>query len=287
MILCSQKYYSTKYLEMKTQMLKFSVFLSVLMLFFVVGCQKDATPTTQTTPLEISAEKSVVIADQIFDALNGLTDSYFSTNGLKAAGLTCPSLSANLNAFPIVIALDWGAGCTGADDGVKRSGKISVSLSGLMKETGSVATFSFSDFVSDGNKISGVHRITYKGLSPNNNWPRYAVFTEAKIVFADQKFMTYRAEYVRLQSEGSATATPADDVWRIEGAASGKTREGVAWTAKFPSAVVKKMSCKWFSSGSVEVKLAELPARTINFGEGTCDNKATLKIGDVITNIEL
>ena len=272
---------------MKTKVIKFSCFFSVLMLLLMVGCQKDVTPTTSTAPLDITAEKSVVIADQTFDALNGLTDSYFSANGLKATGLTCPALSANLNAFPIVIALDWGTGCSGADDGVTRSGKISVSLSGLMKETGSVATFSFSDFVSDGNKISGVHRITYKGPNPGNNWPRYAVFTEAKIVFSDQKFMTYRAEYVRLQSEGSATVTPADDVYRIEGAASGVTREGVAWTAKFPSAVVKKMSCKWFSSGSIEVTLAGQPARTINFGEGTCDNKATLKIGDVITNIEL
>ena len=280
-------FYSTKYLKMKTQTLRFSGFITVLMLLFMVGCQKDVTPTTQTTPLSITAEKSVVIADQTFDALNGITDNYFSTNGLKGTGLMCPALSANLNSFPIVISLDWGTGCAGTGDGITRSGKISVSLSGLMKETGSVATFSFTDFVSDGNKISGVHRITYKGPNPGNNWPRYTVFTEAKIIFPDAKFMTYRAEYTRLQSEGSATVTQDDDVWRIEGAASGLTREGAAWTAKFPSAVVKKMSCQWFSSGSVEVTLTGEAARTINFGDGTCDNKATLTVGGVTTNITL
>ena len=272
---------------MKTRTLKFSGFFSVLMLLVLVGCQKDVTPTSQTTPLSITAEKSVIIADQTFDALNGITDNYFSTNGLKAGSLTCPALSANLTSFPIVISLDWGTGCAGAADGVTRSGKISVSLSGLMKEKGSVATFSFTDFVSDGNKISGVHRITYVGPNAGNNWPRYTVFTEAKIIFPDQKFMTYRAEYTRLQSEGSATLTQDDDVWRIEGTASGLTREGVAWTAKFPSALVKKMSCQWFSSGSLEVTLAGEAARTINFGDGTCDNKATLNVGGVSTNITL
>ena len=169
-----------------------------------------------------------------------------------------------------------------------RSGKVKVSLTGLMNVVNSVATFSFVDFVNDGNKITGTHRITYKGLNAGNNWPRYEVFTEARIEFPDKKFITYRANYIRLQSEGSATPLIlADDVWRIEGSSSGVSREGIAWTASYPSALVKKNSCKWFSSGSVLVTPTGGVPCTINFGDGTCDNKATLKIGDVTTNIEL
>lgn len=271
--------------------MKTSGIFFILFLLILAACQKDSTTTTIPQPGDKnSPEGSIVIGDQTFEGLNGLATGYFSTNGLKSATIgTCPAISATaFTSFPITITCDWGTGCTNAEDGIARSGKITVSLSGMMNVANSVATFSFIDFVNDGNKITGVHKITYNRLNANNNWPRYEVLTEAKIEFPDKKFITYRATYTRLQSEGSATPLIlADDVWRIEGNSSGTTREGIAWTASYPSALVKKNSCKWVSSGSILITPeGDLP-RTINFGDGNCDNKATLTIGDKTINIEL
>jgi len=271
--------------------MKITCIFSILIVLLFAGCQKDTTTNTTSQPGDKNtSEGSIVIADKTFDGLNGLVFGQISTSGLKAGTLsTCPLITATLNAsFPVSLTFDWGTGCTSADDGITRSGKITASVSGMMNMASSVITFTFTDFVSEGYKISGVHKITYMGLNAGNNWPRYAVFTEAKIVFPDNKFITYHAEYVRLHSEGSATPLIiADDVWRIEGNSSGTTREGVVWTASYPSAVVKKASCKWFSSGSVLVTPAGEVPRTINFGDGTCDNKATLTIGDKTIDILL
>ena len=270
--------------------MKTSGILFILFLLILAGCQKDSTTTTTSQPGDNnSSEGSIVISDRTFEGLNGLVYGYIATSGLKSGTLgTCPSITATLNAsFPIIITCDWGTGCISAEDGITRSGKIIVSLSGLMNVVSSVATFTFNNFVNDGNKITGVHKITYKGLNTGNNLPRYNVFTEAKIEFPDKKFIDYRAEHIRLHAEGSSTLTLTDDVWRIEGSSSGKTREGVAWTANYPSALVKKASCKWFSSGTVLITPMGEPARTINFGDGICDNKATLTIGDKTINIEL
>ncbi len=266
--------------------------VSAVAIFLIVGaCQKDSNsgaiaPKVQTA---LTSESSVVMADATFEGLNGYVESYLSLTGLKAITIgSCPIITASLTTtFPVSISLDWGTGCSSLLDTTVRSGKLYISLSGKMNVPNSVATFTFSNFVSNGNVITGTHRITYVGLNAGNSWPRYQIFTEAKIEFPDKKFMTYRAEYVRLQSEGSATVSQDDDVYRIEGASSGTTREGTTWTAKFPSALVKKNSCKWFSSGSVLVTpQGELP-RTINFGDGTCDNKATMTIGDKTTTITL
>lgn len=268
--------------------MKITSILSGLVILMVAGCQKDTTDTTLQPNDKNSSEKSVIIGDQVFDGINGISFNYFNSVGLKSAPLTCPSITATLNAsFPLVINLDWGTGCAGAEDGMMRSGKIAVSLSGKLNEVNSVATFTFNDFISEGNKITGVHKITYLGLNTGNSWPRYSVFTEARIEFPDKKFITYHAQYIRLQSEGQLTPSWTDDVWRIEGTSSGTTREGVAWTATYPSAVTKKMSCKWFSSGSVLITPTGGVPRTIDFGDGACDNIATLKIGDVTTDIEL
>ena len=268
---------------MKTSGILFFLFLLIL-----AGCNKDSAPILPALPGDKNtSEGSSVISDQTFEVLNGVANSVFTSSGLKGGTLTCPTISATVTTtLPILVTMDWGTGCASTVDGVTRSGKITASLSGLMNVVGSVATFSFADFKNDGNKITGTHRITYKGLN-GSNWPKYEIFTEARIEFPDAKFITYRATYTRFQSEGSATATLDDDVWRIEGSSSGVSREGKAWTASFPSALVKKNSCKWFSSGSVLVTPAgELP-RTINFGDGTCDNKATLTIGDKTTEITL
>lgn len=265
--------------------MKITSILSGLLILMVAGCQKDTTDSTPEPYDNNSSEKSVIIGDQTFDGLNAIAFNQLNTAGLKSATL-CPAITANLS-FPIVINLDWGTGCAGAEDGITRSGKIAVSLSGKLNVVNSMATFTFTDFVSEGNKITGVHKITYLGLNTGNNWPRYSVLTEANIEFSDKKFITYRAQYIRLQSEGQFSPSWTDDVWRIEGTSSGTTREGVAWTASYPSAVTKKMSCKWFSGGSVLITPTGGVPRTIDFGDGACDSKATLKIGEVITNIEL
>lgn len=264
----------------------------VCCVFAILGaCQKDSAPNyvAPAAGSANSSESTIIMANATFEGLNGYMDGYLSLSGLKAISIgTCPTITATLStSFPINISLDWGTGCSSALDTTIRSGKLYISLSGKMNVPNSIATFTFSNFVSNGNVITGTHRITYIGLNAGNSWPRYQIFTEAKIEFPDKKSMTYRTEYVRLQSEGSATATLDDDVYRIEGSSSGTTREGATWAANFPSALVKKNSCKWFSSGSVLITPQGELARTINFGDGTCDNKATMTIGDKTSTITL
>jgi len=99
--------------------------------------------------------------------------------------------------------------------------------------------------------------------------------------------MKLKLKFNHYLQEGGFTIISVKDVWRIEGNSSGVTREGLAWTASYPSALVKKNSCKWVSSGSILVTPQGLAPRTINFGEGTCDNKATLTIEDKTYQIEL
>ena len=255
--------------------------------FMITGCQKTAIDTSDPWNIN-SPEKSAVIGNETFDGLNSLTDAVFNSNNLKSLKLgECPVITLNISQLPYTLTFDWGTGCTGAD-GIARSGKISISLTGKMGTVGSVATFTFTDFYSDGNKISGVHTITYAGPNPGNGWPRFEVHTEAQITFPDNKSMTYNSDNIRLFAAGYDTPLNfSDDVWRIEGTASGTTRNGVNWTAKCNHALVKKVACQWFDSGTIVVTPDGGLASTIDFGDGTCDNKATLTIGDKTINVEM
>ncbi len=272
---------------MKTFTKSTAAVLIGLICLIPAGCEKSATDSSNTWDIN-SAEKSAVTAQQTFDGLNALTDAAFNSSNLKSGTLgDCPVITMNISQLPYILTLDWGTGFTGTD-GITRSGMITISLSGKMGTVGSEATFTFTDFYSNGNKIAGTHTITYTGLSSGDNWPRFEVHTAAQITFPDNKSMTYNSDNVRLFAAGSDTPLNwADDVWRIEGNCSGTTRSGINWIGTVTSALVKKVACKWFDSGTLVITPDGGLACTIDFGDGTCNNKATLTIEDKTINVEM
>lgn len=276
-------------IDMKRKSLYLSIFITIIALFFIHGCQKESSNKEALPDNTETIEKNAVLALNTVDELNLFAASGFNVNTLKALDLTlgsCPLISINLTQQPFTIALDWGSGCKNSD-GITRSGKILMTLTGMMNVAGSQATFKFVDYVSDGKKISGVHRFTYKGLNELNNWPRYAVLSEIKIEYPDLSVITFRAETFHLQSAGTTTATPLDDTWRTEGSATGVGKDKMTWSAKTTKALVKKGDCNYISSGTLAITPLTGAVRTLDFGAESCDNKATLTVEDKTTTITL
>lgn len=277
---------------MKRKLLYLSSFLTVIILLFINACQKEnSTAAIDKTLFNAnSVEKNAVVATATFDELNDFAQSGFDATNLKGGIFTligCPTVSVNFMTPPFAITLDWGTGCK-ISDGITRSGTIKISLSGLMNEKNNVATMKIENYIVDGKKISGTTKITYQGPNPGNKWPRYSIVSEGKIEFADKSVISYRSESVRLQAGGSGTATITDDVWRMEiQSASGVNKDGTKWTAKTTKVMIKKGDCKWYNSGTLVITPEKGDVKTIDFGDGTCDNKATMKIGDKTTNITL
>jgi hypothetical protein len=276
---------------MKSKFLYISTIFAALILVLIYACQKDSSAglSDNTAFSANSVEKSAVVATTTFDELNDFAQSGFDANNLKSLNLTfgnCPAISVNFTTPPFSISLDWGTGCK-SGDGVTRSGKINMSLTGNMGEKNSVATMKIENFMVDDRKITGVTKITYLGLNANNNWPRYSVLTEGKIEFADKSIVTYRSEFVRLQSTGAGTAPILDDTWRMEGSSSGVHKDGTKLTARTTKVIIKKGECKWYGSGIFEITPEKGNIKTIDFGDGTCDNIAKMTVGDKVTEIKL
>jgi hypothetical protein len=276
---------------MKRKIFYLSSFLTVLFII-LFACQKEkSNVVVDETPFNSnSVEKNAVVATASFDGLNDFAQSGFNISTLKGENSTmgaCPAVTINFQAPPFSITLDWGTGCT-TTDGIVRSGSVTMSLSGLMSEKNNVATMRIENYIVDGMKVSGTTKITYVGPNTGNSWPRYSVISEGKIEFSDKSVVTYRSESVRLQAEGAGTATLTDDVWRTEiHSASGINKDGTKWTAKTTKVMIKKGDCKWYNSGTYVITPEKGEIKTIDFGDGTCDNKATLKVGDKVTEITL
>lgn len=261
--------------------------ITVIILLFIYACQKDSSPAVGDNT---SVEKNAIVATATFEALNDFAQAGFAANNLKAGNITlgsCPTVSVNYTTPPYSITLDWGTECTGSD-GIKRNGKIEISLNGMMSVKENVATMKIENYVVDGKKITGTTKITSAGPNPGNGWPRYDVISEGKIEFADKTFITYRYDGVRLLAEGANTVSLLDDVWRTEiHSANGVNQDGTTWTAKSTKVMIKKGDCKWYNSGTYEITPSKGDKITIDFGDGACNNQATKKIGDKVSNITL
>lgn len=277
---------------MKRNLLYLSSFLTLIALVFIYACQKESSSTV-ANDVALSAnstEKNAVVAATTFESLNDFAQAGFISNNFKAGNISfgsCPTIIVNYTTPPYSLSLDWGTECTGPD-GVKRTGKVVVSLNGMMTTKENVATIKFENIVVDGKKITGTTKITSAGPNPGNGWPRYDVISEGKVEYADKSILSYRYDGVTLHSEGSATATVTDDVWRTEiHSANGVNQDGTTWTAKSTKVMIKKGDCKWYNSGILEITPSKGDKIIIAFGDGICDNKAKMTVGAKTTEITL
>lgn len=72
--------------------------------------------------------------------------------------------------------------------------------------------------------------------------------------------------------------TQNDDRTTLTGTANGTDRNGKTFSVDITNALIRDFSCRWVSSGTVTLKLEGKKDRIIDFGDGTCDDRATVTI---------
>ena len=90
--------------------------------------------------------------------------------------------------------------------------------------------------------------------------------------------ITWNATRTRTWIEGYNTLVFVDDVYSITGAGSGTKVNGQSWTSLITSPLVHKRICHQIVSGVLQVTPSNKPIRTIDFGQGNCDNTLTVLI---------
>ena len=74
------------------------------------------------------------------------------------------------------------------------------------------------------------------------------------------------------------TSNVNDDECLISGSASGVDRKGNAFSVEITSPLARKMGCTYIVSGTQTIKIDGKKDRIVDYGDGTCDNLATLTI---------
>lgn len=266
---------------MKKLQLISMIILTVLFNLIFIKCHKNNSDQP-----ELWSEKSPEVLNvstlKAMEAFNFLTDTIYTSPYLNSNPGNCPVITFFMTPDPdayirYITTYDWTEnGCTGSD-GIPQKGKIIVTYSGKMNVPGSVALNSFSNFYSNNDRIDGFQEIKCKAPDPVNHFPVFDVYSNLEIKYPDQLFVSkFRSTLVRTMIEGSTTVTKDDDVWSLTGSITGNTVDDIEFNAIISKPLIKKNSCKWFDSGTIVITPLKGSQCTIDYGTGTCDNKATI-----------
>jgi len=261
--------------------------IAFTMVSFAIGfnsCKKADNSTSEEieTTFELSADQA--IADNLSEDANDLFMQAAVENNVAgnfAPGsetvenfIPCATVTVTpASGFPKTIVIDFGTSCT--YNGVTRSGKINIVISDSVRRSGSTATMTFDNYFVNLYKVEGTIVWTNTSTPNTRSWRRET--TGGKITAPDGRYWLHSGTKNVTQTAGVNTISWLDDVFSITGNHRVTNSAGRFRDCTVLEALQKKNVCSNIDKGKLKVEGANHYA-IIDFGDGTCDNLATISI---------
>lgn len=272
--------------------------IGAITIFF--ACKKDdkaGADEARDTQTMAAAQRETEINAVYDDAFGVVLDANSYESGLNgtdggrwapgnSSQARCYSLSfdpVELGVFPKTVELNFGDGCTDGG-GPTRKGKIKVVVSELFFLPGAEAVITFENYFVNGIKVEGSQ--TLKNLSGTNGFGYSYTVAGGKLTYPNGAVYLYEGMRNLTQKEGADTKYDVnDDVYELEGNATLKDSVNTA-VVTITKALERKFSCPEISKGTVTVSVNNHVA-SIDYGNGECDKKAMITVGDKTKEITL
>jgi hypothetical protein len=247
----------------------------------MTSCSKDDDSTT--------AAEDHSMAEQSNDDMDAMSDeaetggklSSFKTD--QAGGILSDSVTVSYickgdtNSYVI----DFGTSGITCKDGKVRKGKVKFTRIGSPWTANTVRTTTTDGYSVNGNSVDATRSVTFNGLTATNGHPSWNITATYTITLADGSG-TVSGSTNRLREWSVGSSTPydrTDDVFVVSGTASGSKASGVSYDVEITTPLTIKVSCHQIVSGVIKITPSGKLARTIDFGNGDCDDSVTVTIG--------
>lgn len=215
-----------------------------------------------------------------------------STNRIEGVDSTsCYSIVSkqlSTTRFPLQITIDFGNGCT-ARDGRTRKGKIIIVYTGHLFIPGNSAAATFDGYSLDNVKVEGTHKLTNTGTLDKKSYTTQVI--NAKLSQSNGNYVIWNSEKTITQAEGGATPLIGlDDTYSLTGQSGGSVQidgKYFQWSTAITNPLIKKFTCRWISRGTLNLKKGNDVVAVLDYGSGTCDNKASFSLNGQVQEITL
>lgn len=258
------------------------------------GCNKS--DEKNNTNIETSDADTDALAESVFDEVQEIADQAytFKVVALKSAEgdfndhlSACATITLDTTVLPRILTIDFGEENCLCRDGKYRRGQIIVTFNGRYFQPGTVITHSFNNFYVNDNHIEGLKTLTNHGYN-DAGFLWFSIVVNGQITRIENgNVITWSANKTKTWIEGDTTPRFWDDVYLLEGNASSSNSNGSGFTRVITNPLRREMSCRWFVSGTVEITPNNRPVRLLDYGDGVCDNQATVTVNGETFNIIL
>lgn len=254
------------------------LFLLVTATVTLVSCNKEEIKDeiTKSTDTNTIAAASTIDAANAFDIQTGidLNSSKNTTTKLSAAAETCAVITAiQADTYPKVFTVDYGTGCTIGL--ITRKGKLKITFSAPILETGSKMTIERIDYSINGRKLEGT--IDYVNTTTDPKVPQWTR-TIKNGKFTDLSGNVFQNSGSCTMKQTAGVDTPlllADNIYEMtEGKHIVTNAAGETLTLTVVETLVKKYSCDFISKGKLKIEGGLLNG-IIDYGNNDCDNNYT------------
>lgn len=275
------------------------LFLPFFILLLTISCDsndsisdKEASDLMQSETTEILEIEN--IEESIDDMIESLSFDLDQVDLLKNNNSKlyvnphripkCANISASINDNIITLILDFGEECQTEFENVM-GGKILIQVVHNRDERKMMIQHTFENFTFNDRQIEGT--ITKERINRFNDRPSYSlIHKELKISWENDSYSLIESDRKREWIEGSGNQIWSDNVYLITGNSNITKKNGKTKTIKITEALRREAFCKNIVSGKLEITNDGILS-TLDYGNGECDDLATLTVGDLETIIQL
>ena len=258
----------------------------------VVACKKEnlvvsEDPSAASSAISTSANDDNT-ADAAFMDLKEVTDQTgveATVKGVDSTKYPCAKITTKVDtiAKSITATIDFGDKNCLCKDGKNRRGKIQVKITGNKNIGGSTVVYTAVDYFVNDHGVSGT-----KTLTVVDDHSFRIVVVNGKVTKANGGIISWNTDRTRTMTAGFGNKeNPLDDVFEISGTTSGINAAGNPYKFTTLTPIVKARACQWITAGKLKIERAGKLDATIDYGNGTCDDQATVTVGSTTKPITL
>lgn len=268
--------------------------LAILMIAFVMSitsCNRVSNNNNNSKDNDTETAGDYAMGENFYQDVQNIADDASSKQtgdnlGEYKTASNCATVTHDTLSNPKLIIIDFGPTNCLCNDNRYRRGKILVSYLGKYRDAGSVHTITFDGYYINNHQILGSKTVTNNGKN-NLNQSYFTVQVNGMIVKSPSgDTISWNSLRTRTWLQGEATPQWFDDVYSITGNGSGNNKNG-AYTIDIVTPLMRSLDCKWIKQGIIHFQPTGKALRIIDFGNGICDDDATVTVNNNTFNIKL
>lgn len=259
--------------------------LGLALSIFILSCSKDDSSSTDNTLNAAQARTSAEI-DNITDDVSAIVDNQIDIQLSDTGRMIdtpesflppCATVSTVVTGNTWTRTIDFGSeGCTMPNERVLK-GMIIITKTANSDPLSRTFTITFSDFFINLRQIEGSKTIVRTLTTVAPIQPTSSMTMNITVTFPNGESYARTGNRVSEMIEGYDTPIWSDNIFRVSGNWS-TTRPNWSQTTTITTPLVFRMNCQYRLVRGVLEIVRNNNTAVIDYGDGTCDNQATISI---------